>query len=286
MVANPPYITPKDRALNQAYRDRYSTCHMKYSLAVPFLERIVSLAVEGGFTGQITANSFMKREFGKKLIEEFFPRVDLTHVIDTSGAYIPGHGTPTVILFARNRRPVASTIRTVMGIRGEPTRPTIRRKGLVWSAIVAQIDQPGSQSEFVSVGDSPRELFHKHPWSIGGGGAAELKEQLDERLRDDARTSSQTRSDYGAFTREDDAVPVAPSRHDASTSARRTFDRIGRWVTMSATGHSSDSDVQSFPYDDESRAAESRRTDARSAISLAVSDATSSNDRCSASRPS
>ena len=44
----------------------------------------------------ITANSFMKREFGKKLIEEFFPRVDLTHVIDTSGAYIPGHGTPTV----------------------------------------------------------------------------------------------------------------------------------------------------------------------------------------------
>ena len=54
----------------------------------------------------ITANSFMKREFGKKLIEEFFPTVDLTHVIDTSGAYIPGHGTPTVILFGRNRRPV------------------------------------------------------------------------------------------------------------------------------------------------------------------------------------
>ena len=125
VVANPPYITPKDRALNQAYRDRYSTCHMQYSLAVPFLERIVSLAVEGGFTGQITANSFMKREFGKKLIEEFFPRVDLTHVIDTSGAYIPGHGTPTVILFARNQKPVASTLRTVMGIRGEPSRPMI-----------------------------------------------------------------------------------------------------------------------------------------------------------------
>ena len=53
----------------------------------------------------ITANSFMKREFGKKLIEEFFPRIDLTHVIDTSGAYIPGHGTPTVILFGRNRKP-------------------------------------------------------------------------------------------------------------------------------------------------------------------------------------
>ena len=28
--------------------------------------------------------------------------------------------------------------------------------------------------------DSPREPFHKHPWSIGGGGAAELKEQLEQ----------------------------------------------------------------------------------------------------------
>ena len=180
VVANPPYITPKDSALNAAYRERYSTCHRQYSLAVPFLERILSLAVEGGFTGQITANSFMKREFGKKLIEEFFPRVDLTHVIDTSGAYIPGHGTPTVILFARNQRPIASTIRAVMGIRGEPSTPDDPAKGLVWSTIVDQVDIAGSQSEFVSVADPPRESFHKHPWSIGGGGAAELKSLIEE----------------------------------------------------------------------------------------------------------
>ena len=70
-----------------------------------------------------------------------------------------------------------------MGIRGEPTTPDDPAQGLVWSAIVAQIDQPGSQSEFVSVGDSPRELFHKHPWSIGGGGAAELKDQLKTSVR-------------------------------------------------------------------------------------------------------
>ena len=80
----------------------------------------------------ITANSFMKREFGKKLIEEFFPTIDLTHVIDTSGAYIPGHGTPTVILFGRNRDArVAMTIRAVLGIRASRARPMIRRKG--WS---------------------------------------------------------------------------------------------------------------------------------------------------------
>src|SRR5262249_49951750 len=116
----------------------------------------------------------------KKLIETYIPRWDLTHVIDTSGAYIPGHVTPTVILFGRNQRPIASTIRTAMGIKGEPSTPDDPTQGLVWTAIVNQLDLPSSQSEFISVGDTTRESFHQHPWSIGGGGAAELKELLDE----------------------------------------------------------------------------------------------------------
>ena len=179
VVANPPYITPKDRSANKLYRQRYKTCHMKYSLAVPFMERLFQLSIDNGFVGQITANSFMKREFGKKLIEEFFPKVNLSHVIDTSGAYIPGHGTPTVILFGRKQAPVSNVIRTVMGIRGEPSTPDNAAEGLVWTAIVNQIDIEGSESEFVSVADSQRDLFQKHPWSIGGGGASELKEQID-----------------------------------------------------------------------------------------------------------
>jgi hypothetical protein len=181
VVANPPYITPKDKGLNRKYREHYSACHGKYSLAVPFMERIFNLACEDGYTGQITANSFMRREFGKKLITRFFPKIDLTYVIDTSGAFIPGHGTPTVILFGRNRRPGVDTIRTAMGIRGEPITPDDPAQGRVWTAILGQLDQPGSHSAYLSVADSPRANFHKHPWSIGGGGAAELKEELDER---------------------------------------------------------------------------------------------------------
>ena len=179
VVGNPPYIVPKDKQLNERYRRRFLSCHRQYSLAVPFLERIFRLAVAGGYTGQITTNTFMKAEFGKKLIELFFPNVDLTHVIDTAGAYIPGHGTPTVILFGRHRLPVSSTLRTVLGIRGEPATPADPASGLVWSEIVSQLDQPGSESSFVSVGDSLRGLFHKHPWSIGGGGASELKSRLE-----------------------------------------------------------------------------------------------------------
>ncbi|MCX6879968.1 MAG: BREX-2 system adenine-specific DNA-methyltransferase PglX [Verrucomicrobia bacterium] len=188
VVGNPPYITVKDRAVSDLYRLRYSSCHRQYSLSVPFMERFFDLAIKGdcgpqygaGFVGQITANSFMKRELGKKLIEEYLPRWDLTHVLDTSGAYIPGHGTPTVILLGKNQLPMSKTIRTVLGIRAEPAKPAEPALGLVWQAIVQQIDQSGSESEWVSAGDSPRAKFHQHPWSIGGGGAAELKESVED----------------------------------------------------------------------------------------------------------
>ena len=225
VVGNPPYVTPKDKALNQGYRERFGSCHRKYSLAVPFTERFFDLAhapaagtaSPAGFVGMITANSFMKREFGRKLIEEFVPRWDLTHMIDTSGAHIPDHGTPTVILFGRHRPPVGPTVRAVMGIRGEPALPLDPANGLVWSAIAIQVDRPGSQSEFVSVSDVSRERFEKHPWSTRGGGAAELKALLDEagksRLVDLADSIGIT-----SFTLEDD-IYLFP----ADTARRRAL---------------------------------------------------------------
>ena len=186
VVGNPPYITVKDDKLNDRYRARWSTCHRQYSLGVPFTERFFDLALApdgthpAGYLGMITANSFMKREFGKKLIEAFFPAVDLTHVIDTSGAYIPGHGTPTVILFGRNRRPVTPEVRAVLGIRGEPATPEDPARGLVWRSIADHLDNGQLQNEFVSVTTVDRAMFGNHPWSIGGGGAVDLKSLLDE----------------------------------------------------------------------------------------------------------
>lgn len=186
VVGNPPYIVVKDAALNAAYRARYASCHRQYSLGCPFTERFFELAIKGngfsgGFIGLITANSFMKREFGSKLIEEVLPKLDLTHVVDTSGAYIPGHGTPTVILLGRHRSPLHGEVRTVMGIKGEPCTPDNPAQGQVWTAIVSQIDVVGSESDFVSVGDTPRAMLAKHPWSIGGGGAGDLMALIEER---------------------------------------------------------------------------------------------------------
>jgi hypothetical protein len=184
VVGNPPYILVRDAALNAAYRSRYASCHRQYSLGAPFTERFFDLAVTGaanseaGFVGLITASSFMNCLYGAKLIEEVLPRLDLTHIVDTAGAFIPGHGTSTVILFGRHRPEVGDTVRSVMGIKSEPAQPLDASKGLVWNAIADQIDLPGSESEYISVSDTPRSTFRKFPWSTGGGGLAELRKVL------------------------------------------------------------------------------------------------------------
>ena len=57
----------------------------------------------------------------------------------------------------------------------------ISPQGIVWTAIVGQIDQTESESEWVSVVDLQRQNLDTHPWSLGGGVAVSLKLAMDER---------------------------------------------------------------------------------------------------------
>jgi hypothetical protein len=211
VVGNPPYITCKDAVLRELYRELYpKSAAGKFALAAPFTERFFQLGVDGGFIGLINANSFMKREFGKKLIEEVLPRVDLTHVLDTAGAYIPGHGTPTVVMVGRNRRPRSETVCAVMGKRGEPDTPIDPANGVVWTSIAGHVSDVGFENDFVSVADVQRVTLSRHPWSLGGGGAADLKSVLESRA---SHTLADVTLSIGpmAVTGEDDAfVADAP----------------------------------------------------------------------------
>ncbi|WP_301174159.1 BREX-2 system adenine-specific DNA-methyltransferase PglX [Actinomadura geliboluensis] len=215
VVGNPPYITVKDKTENKNYRV-YKSCSGAYALSVPFAERFFQLAIRAGqdrrgagYVGQITANSFMKREFGKKLIEEFFPTVRLTHIIDASGAYIPGHGTPTVILVGRRVFPRGESIRAVLGIRGEPSQPNDPARGHVWRAIETQTADPGTETNWLSVADLTPDAFQKHPWSLTGGGAAALISTLttnkSDLLKNHVRLIGRT-----AHTGSDDAYFAPP----------------------------------------------------------------------------
>ncbi|GAA2246350.1 DNA methylase [Streptomyces ruber] len=234
VVGNPPYITVKDKKLNQLYRDLYDACAGSYALSVPFAQRFFELATIGnaetglgyGMVGQITANSFMKREFGTSLIETHFRHeVELTEVIDTSGAYIPGHGTPTVILVGRRRGGShrVATVRTVRSVQGEPVAPDKGEDGLVWNAIVKQIDQPGSFSQWVSVDDLERaRYFGKQPWILTDGGL-EMVEQLVTNSKAELASITDELG-AGAVTREDGAYMIgagALRRHDIPTPQQR-----------------------------------------------------------------
>jgi len=211
VVGNPPYITVRDRAENELYRSIYAVCRGRYSLTIPFIVRFFGLARSAGdragFVGMLVSNGFMKREFGRLLVEEFLPTVDLTHVIDTSGAYIPGHGTPTAILLGLARPPRADFVRSVRGGRGEPSQPRDPAAGLVWQAITGQLDRPGSESEWVTVTDTDRGRFAKHPWSLTGSGAGDLLAKLEAGPRLGPRT---IRVGYYAATGADDAYLAAP----------------------------------------------------------------------------
>ncbi|MFC8415299.1 BREX-2 system adenine-specific DNA-methyltransferase PglX [Streptomyces coelicoflavus] len=234
VVGNPPYITVKDKQLNQLYRELYDACAGTYALSVPFAQRFFELAKRGGddvagygMVGQITANSFMKREFGTKLIEEFFAyKVELTEVIDTSGAYIPGHGTPTVILVGRSREGSKRqpSIRTVRSVQGEPSAPDKPEEGLVWRAIEEQIDRPGSAGQWVSVDDLERDQhFVKHPWILADGGL-ELNETIAASARDRLRSALSRPIGFASFPGQDDAfisTPDALQRKGISSSVAR-----------------------------------------------------------------
>jgi len=183
VVGNPPYITVKDKALNQIYRSKYAdVCKGTYAMTVPFMAQFFALARKGeraGWVGQITSNSFMKREFGTKLIEDFLAHQDLRLVADTSGAYIPGHGTPTVIIVGRNEWPVGPTVRAVLGVRGEPGRPEDPAKGIVWTSIVEHIADANWDDSWITVTDLDRTLLDTHPWSLAGGGASQVQESIE-----------------------------------------------------------------------------------------------------------
>ncbi|MDE1675015.1 BREX-2 system adenine-specific DNA-methyltransferase PglX [Nocardia gipuzkoensis] len=193
VVGNPPYILVKDPNLNERYRDEYSdVCYRQLTLSVPFAKRFFELARRGGhdgsgagYVGQITANAFMKRDFGKQLITYYFAHeVELMDVIDTSGAFIPGHGIPTVILIGCNRAissRYSGTIQVVSSLRGEPKEPEDPADGYVWKAILTQIDNPDSKSSWIHVSIVARGRLDGHPWNLGGGTAEDTMAKLSKK---------------------------------------------------------------------------------------------------------
>jgi hypothetical protein len=218
VFGNPPYMTPKEKAEAEVYREAYPNCIGAYALTIPFIERFFWLGVESGeeagYVGLIAANSFMKREFGRGLIENFFPTVDLTHVIDTSGVFIPGHGAPTVILFGRNRQPRNSVVDLAVALRGEPQVPSDPARGVVWQSMLKGVDHASYRDDWIQVLTADRADLSTFPWNLSDEEVNRILRRMEHGVRLGHRVA---RIGYYASTGADD-VFIAP---------KASFQRIG-----------------------------------------------------------
>jgi hypothetical protein len=238
VVGNPPYITEKDAAKRKKYRDMYESAAGKYALAAPFTERFFDLGVEGGFVGLINSNAWTKRDYGKALIEKVLPRLDLQKIIDTSGCYLPGHGTPTLLLFGRNRKPSDDDIAAVLGKRGERDVPDDASRAPVWSEIVTNHNHVGREGSFVSTERVTRKEAALHPWVLAGGGARPF---LRETLEPGRPSLGSLADSIGVMTvtGEDAVFPQAKHVHERNRvepiKPMLEGDQLGDWIAAPST---------------------------------------------------
>lgn len=267
VVGNPPYITVKDKALNRQYRNRFAKYTKgTYALTVPFMVKFFQLAKDGntgqnaGWVGQITSNSFMQREFGKPLIEGYFGEVDVREVIDTSGAYIPGHGTPTVIVVGRHSHPSRRRVVGVLGIQGEPGIPDEPVNGAVWSTIVKHIDEVGYEDAFVSVAELSREFITEHPWSLQGGSASNTLSTIDQAGRN-SLNKIVTRIGFDGDSHADDAFCVPSHVTNKSNFSKLPYRILNRGKFVRDFGEIS-AESALFPYSENREISELSRNSA------------------------
>ena len=174
VVGNPPFNSEPDKVRKQRYRDQYESASGKFTLAAPFVQRFFDLAVVDGFVGMINMNAWTKRDYGAALVERVLSRLDVSRIIDVSGAYIPNNGSRSLLLYGRQRAPAADSVPAVLGIKGERTEPKDPARAPVWTEIVDHFEEVGYLGTHVSVEHFSREELSRHPWILAGGGARDL----------------------------------------------------------------------------------------------------------------
>ena len=206
IVGNPPFVTARNPTRRELYRQRWPlVCYKNYLLVCPFFELSFGLLRPEGQLGFIVSNAFAKRDFGKPIIERFFPTVNLQKIIDCSGLMFPGHGTPTCLVFGRQPSHVARTmgsaklgsldsldwkrraIRVAAILPGGGDLRNTPEQSPLWATLSSRHDEPGFSSAQVVVCDRSREEMAKWPWSFIPDAPPETgspSNAVDHRLRD------------------------------------------------------------------------------------------------------
>lgn len=165
IVGNPPFVTARNPVKRELWRQRWPrVCAGTYQLVCPFFELGFGLLQSRGQLGFIVSNGFAKREFGKPLIEKFFPTVRLQKIVDCSGLTFPGHGTPTCLVFGRTAGSSSdSAVRTVAVLAGGGVLRTAPEESPLWHTVESQHDSPGFSDSRIAVADRSRAEIAKWP---------------------------------------------------------------------------------------------------------------------------
>ncbi len=183
VVGNPPFVTARNPEKRELYRARWKeVCHGNYLLVTPFFARSFGILASGGQLGFIVSNAFAKREFGKPLVENFFPTVELEKVVDCSGLMFPGHGTPTCLVFGKpkartiqfgkqgnketGKQGIDGTVRVTAILPGGGDLRTRPEDSTLWRDIVEHHDSPGYSDARIVISDVVRGDMAKWPWNF------------------------------------------------------------------------------------------------------------------------
>jgi len=209
MVGNPPFVTSRNKEKRELYRQRWQPyCHGQYHLLVPFFPRSFGIMAKDAQLGLIVSNAFAKREFGQPLIESFFPTVDINKIVDCSGLMFPGHGTPTCIIFGRNRKPdEGSSIRVASILPGGGDLRTVPEDSPLWQTIEAHHNDKGYADHHVVISDRTKEEMSEWPWNfdVGSAPTQAMIEESNNKL-----TQVVNGVGYSVLTKSDDIFFVPP----------------------------------------------------------------------------
>jgi len=180
MVGNPPFVTARNPAWRELWRQRWAkVCAGKYHMLCPFFNLGFDLLHPDGQLGYIVSNAFGKREFGKPLIEKYFPSLTLQKVVDCSGLMFPGHGTPTCIVFGQPNVPSAQHSIRITGILpGGGDLRTPPEESPLWHTIETHHDRPGYQDTRICIADRQAQDMSRWPWNLDTG-AEPLRKSLE-----------------------------------------------------------------------------------------------------------
>lgn len=240
IVGNPPFVTARNPVKRELWRQRWPrVCPSKYQMLCPFLELSFGLLRLPGQLGFIVSNAFMKREFGRPLIEDFFTTIELQKVVDCSGLLFPGHGTPTCLIFGANRVPKPDVpIRTVAILPGGGDLRTPPEESPLWASIQAHHDQTGYSDDCISVSDRARKETARWPWILDIS-VESTKQLIDASHEYQLGALLAGNIGYGCVTRADE-IYFAPS-HLLRTSGQDSDhilpltvgDEVRNWTYMS-----------------------------------------------------